>query len=200
VRTDTDVGTGADTDTDTDTDTDWMAVVERLLAEDVAAFLALARLVNGYLARWRAYDFADEWDDLIQEAVLATVAAVRSGRLRDPAAVSGYVRVVTRNKLADRLRARLRLGRNALLPWDERIAAGALDPEGLSRELRADVVAALAELPEKKRLAVCAVYLEGKTYDQVSSEAGIPLGTLKRYLRDGLAQLKDRLQGSLDGG
>lgn len=197
VRTDTDVGIGADTETGNETD--WMAVVERLLAEDGAAFLKLARLVNGFLARWRAYDFADEWDDLIQEAVLATVAAVRTGRLRDPRAVSGYLRTVTRNKLADRLRARLRLGRQALLPWDERIGAGVLDPEGVSPELRADLLVALGDLPEKQRLAVCGVYLEGKTYDQVSSEAGIPLGTLKRSLRDGLAQLRDRLQGGLEG-
>jgi RNA polymerase sigma-70 factor (ECF subfamily) len=178
---------------------DWMAVVERLVAGDEQAFLTVARLVNGFLTHWRAYDFRDEWDDLIQEVVMATIAAARAGRLRDALAVPGYVRAVTRNKLADHLRARLRLGVDAVLPWDERIGAGALDVGGGSPELQADLAAALGELPEKKRSAVCAVYLEGKTYEQASRDVGIPLGTLKRYLRDGLAQLGERLRGILDG-
>jgi RNA polymerase sigma-70 factor (ECF subfamily) len=180
------------------TDVDWQAVVERLLQGDERAFLVIARLVNAFLARWRAYDFADEWDDLIQEVVLATSLAVRERRLRDPGAVPGYVRSVTRHKFVDQLRARLRVGREALLPWDERIDSGALESEPASPELRRDLAVALDELPQKKRDAVCGVYLEGKTYEQVSREAGIPLGTLKRYLRDGLAQLRERLRGRLD--
>lgn len=179
---------------------DWNALLDQLAAGDERAFLAFARLVNGFLGRWRAYDFGDEWDDLIQDAVMATVEAARAGRLRDPAAVPGYVRAVTRNKLADRLRERLRLGRDAPFPWDERIASGALDSETRLTELRADLSAALGELPEKRRSAVCGVYLEGKTYDQVSREAGIPLGTLKRHLRDGLEQLRERLRGRLERG
>lgn len=50
---------------------DWAAVLERLLAGDRLALLQLSRLVNGFLARWNADDFRDEWDDVIQEVVLA---------------------------------------------------------------------------------------------------------------------------------
>src|SRR3990172_5831874 len=35
----------------------WAGVLERLLANDRRAQLELARLVTGYLAHWRAYDF-----------------------------------------------------------------------------------------------------------------------------------------------
>jgi RNA polymerase sigma-70 factor (ECF subfamily) len=180
-------------------DADWQVVVERLLEHDEQAFLEIARLANGFLARWRAYDFGSEWDDLIQEVVLATSLAVRGGQLRDPGALPGFVRSVTRHKFVDQLRVRFRFGRDAWLAWDERIDAGALEDERSSPELRSDLEAALGELPQKKRDAICGVYLEGKTYEQVSREAGIPLGTLKRYLRDGLAQLRERLRGSLDG-
>ena len=178
-------------------DADWQAVVERLLQDDAHAFLEIARLVNGFLARWRAYDFSDEWDDLIQEVVLATSLAVRERRLRDAGALPGFVRSVTRHKLVDHLRGRLRVGRDAMLAWDERIGAASED-DLPSPELRTDLETALDELPQKKRDAICGVYLEGKTYEQVSREAGIPLGTLKRYLRDALAQLRERLRGSLD--
>jgi RNA polymerase sigma-70 factor (ECF subfamily) len=177
-----------------------MALLDRLQAEDERAFLAFARLVNGFLARARAYDFSDEWDDLIQEVVIVTVAAAREGRLRDRASVAGYVRSVTRHKLADYLRTRLRCGHGTMLAWEDNIATGLLEAEAGSAELRADVRAALDELPEKKRHAVYGVYVAGKTYEQVSREAGIPLGTLKRYLRDGLAQLRERLRGSFERG
>jgi RNA polymerase sigma-70 factor (ECF subfamily) len=179
-------------------DTDWQAVVERLLRDDERAFLEIARLVSGFLARWRAYDFADEWDDVIQEVVLATSLAVRERQLRDAGALPGYVRSVTRHKFVDQLRARLRLGRDAALAWEERLEPAVPEDGRRSPELRADLETALDELPQKKRDAICGVYLEGKTYEQASREAGIPLGTLKRYLRDGLAQLRERLRGSLD--
>jgi RNA polymerase sigma-70 factor (ECF subfamily) len=179
---------------------DWLAVVERLLEEDAEAFLQLARLVNQFLYRWRAYDFADEWEDLIQEAVTATAVAVREGRIRDAKALPGYVRAVTRNKFTDRLKARLRLGKGAVLPWDDRITTSALDDAAASVDLRRDLAAALEGLPEKSRQAVRGVYLEGKTYEQASRDSGIPLGTLKRYLRDGLAQLRVDLHEHLDDG
>ena len=177
---------------------DWLEVVERLLDGDGEAFLRLARLVNQFLAGWRAYDFGDEWEDLIQEAVTATAVAVREGRIRDTHALPGYLKAVTRNRFADRLKARLRLGRDAVVVWDERIGVGALDGTGISVELRQDLAAALGGLPEKARLVVHSVYLEGKTYEQASRDSGIPLGSLKRYLRDGLEKLRSDLADHLD--
>jgi RNA polymerase sigma-70 factor (ECF subfamily) len=180
-------------------ESDWLGVVERLLAEDAEAFLQLARLVNQFLHGWRAYDFGDEWEDLIQEAVTATAVAVRERRIRDAKALPGYVKAVTRNRYANSLKARLRAGREPL-PWDDRIASGALDPPGPSPELQRDLATALAGLAEKKRTVVCGVYLEGKTYEQASRDSGIPLGSLKRYLRDGLAELRERLEVHLRDG
>src|SRR6185295_1700212 len=98
---------------------DWLAVVDRLLAGDRAAFLELNRLITGVLVQLRAYDFRDEWDDLRQEVVLSVVANTRAGRVRDPQAFVGYVRAVTRNKFVDRLKTRLRLHEREAVPWDE---------------------------------------------------------------------------------
>ena len=55
---------------------DWGETLERLLAGDRVAFLKVSRLVARFLARWRAYDFREEWPDLIQEVVLAVVVCV----------------------------------------------------------------------------------------------------------------------------
>jgi RNA polymerase sigma-70 factor (ECF subfamily) len=59
-----------------------------------------------------------------------------------------------------------------------------------------DLWAALGDLPRQQQQVLHGVYVEGKTYETVSAETGIPLGTMKRRLRDGLAVLRRRLQGA----
>src|SRR5436309_392610 len=118
-------------------DKDWLAVLGRLLAGDRVAFLEVNRLVTGFLVQLRAYDFRDEWDDLRQEVLLSVVANARAGRLRDPKAFVGYVRIITRNKFIDRLKARLRHHEKEALPWDEETAramGASADRDGRARE------------------------------------------------------------------
>lgn len=172
---------------------DWSDVQERLLRGDRLAFLEVSRLISGVLAQLRAYDFRDEWEDLRQEVVLSLVANARAGRLRDPQAFVGYVRIITRNKFVDRLKQRMRRREDASEPWEE-IAARL--PVETDAALAADVRAALAALPADERRAVEGVYVEGRTYEEVAEVTGIPLGTLKRRLRDGLAALRARLGGA----
>ena len=83
---------------------DWIAVLDQLLAGDRLAFAKINRLISGFLVQLRAFDFRDEWDDLRQEVVMSLVANARAGRLRDPEAFLGYVRIITRNKVVDRLK------------------------------------------------------------------------------------------------
>ena len=51
--------------------TDWGATLEALLEGDALALARLTRLINGFLGRWNAYDFRSDWDDLVQEVVVA---------------------------------------------------------------------------------------------------------------------------------
>jgi RNA polymerase sigma-70 factor (ECF subfamily) len=178
----------------------WIGVLQRVLAGDRLALLQASRLVNGFLVRWNAYDFHDEWEDLVQEVICAAALALRDGRLRDPQAAAGFLRTTARFKYIDLLRARLGLRRGERFPWEELVASreGAFEA-GLGAEAREDLRRALARIPDKKRAAVTAVYVEGQTYDEAARATGIPLGTLKRYLRDGLAQLRDELADLLDG-
>jgi RNA polymerase sigma-70 factor (ECF subfamily) len=180
---------------------DWPALLERLLGGDRLAFLEFNRLVTGFLVQLRAYDFREEWDDLRQEVLASVVANARAGRLRDPKAFVGYVKIITRNKFVDRLKRQLRHREKEALPWDEETArAAALEPE--DEESRA-LWSAVGELPEEERAIVEGVYREGKTYQEVSDATGVPLGTLKRRLRESLAFLRQRLAegtGSFEDG
>lgn len=177
-------------------DKDWMAILTRLEQGDRLAFLEVNRLVTGCLTRLRAWDFQDEWDDLRQEVVLAVLASARAGRLRDPHAFVGYVRIITRNKLMDRLAKRLDTHEKDRLPWDDATASAAaadpaVDPDAQveARALRA----ALDELPVDERRVVDGIYAQGRTYEEVAAATGIPLGTMKRRLRDALVFLRRRL-------
>ena len=181
---------------------DWYAVLEALQEGDSLALAKLTRLVNSFLARWNAYDFRSDWDDLLQEVIIASAVALREGRIRDRRAVVGYLRTTARFKFIDRLRIHMRIKEDQTLPWedvvgsDELSTANTMAPEGLSQDVRG----ALERLSENRRVAVLGVYLEGKTYNVVAEETGIPLGSLKRYLREGIAQLREELGDFLDSG
>lgn len=171
---------------------DWLAVVARLADGDRAAFLELNRLVTGILVQLRAYDFREEWDDLRQEVLLAVVANAKAGRLRDPQAFVGYVRIVTRNKFVDRLKQHLRLKEDEALPWDDEAARVAC-PATTDAAEAANLWAAVRTLPEDEQRVLHGIYRQGRTYQEVADDTGIPLGTLKRRLRSALATLRERL-------
>jgi len=174
---------------------DWVAVLDRLLAGDRVAFLKMNRLVTGFLVQLRAYDFRDEWDDLRQEVLLSVVANAGSGKLRDPRALAGYVRIITRNKFMDRLKTQLRFRTKEALPWDEATARSVAGPAGTAwrDESAADAWAAARDLPIEHRRVLDGIYRHGKSYQQVADETGLPLGTMKRRLREALTTLRQRL-------
>ncbi len=178
---------------------DWTAVLQRIVDGDRLALVQASRLVNGFLVYWNAYAFRNEWEDLVQEVILAAALALREGRVRDRQAVVGFLLTTTRFKYLDRLRIQLGRRRGERLPGDE-LLANLEHPleERLGPEAREDLRRALARIPERKREAVLAVYVGGMTYDEAARVTGIPLGTFKRYLRDGLAQLRNELAGVLD--
>lgn len=168
-------------------------MLDRLVAGDHLAFLRVNRLITGFLVQLRAYDFRDEWDDLRQEVVLSIVASARAGRLRDPQAFAGYVRIVTRNKVMDRLKAHLRMREGEHLPWEDEVAAADCSEDARAESAR-DVWTAAATLPDEQQRVLNGVYREGKTYETVARETGIPLGTMKRRLRDALVALRRRFE------
>jgi RNA polymerase sigma-70 factor (ECF subfamily) len=171
---------------------DWAGVVDRLLAGDRGAQLRIARLVTGFLAHWGAYDFRYAWPDLVQDVLLALVRAARDGRIEKPEAVVGYVRSIAHHKFMDHLRAYARHAEDACVRVEGEEPFRGCDRgwAGASQDLVTDVRQALARLPERKRRAIFAVYGQGKTYEQAAQETGIPLGSLKRYLREGMEALR----------
>lgn len=184
------------------TPVDWGRVVNAALAGDRAAYARLARRVTGHLARWRAYDFRPDWDDMVQEVLISVVAAHREGRLDAQGALPAYLRQATRFKFIDRIRLAGRRGSSPELePTLERGEVDAAWPPALSSEaetteLRLTLARAVESLPDRPRRAVLEVHVRGRTYEEAAEATGIPLGSLKRALREGLALLRESLDAA----
>ncbi len=177
---------------------DWGRVVEGLVAGDRLAVLALNRLVTGVLVHLRGYDIREEWDDLRQDVLLAVLANARAGRLREPAAFVAYVRAITRNKVVDRIKQRVRRHEADTIAWDEAAERAAAGDGHVRPDETAAVWAVVETLPGPQRAAIVAVYREGRGYEEAAAAAGLPLGTLKRRLAEGLRALRERLAGADD--
>jgi len=173
---------------------DWAGHLERLGEGDRRSLLKLTRLINSFFARWNAYDFRDDWEDLIQEVLLAALRAQREGRIRDQAHTYGFLKTVARNKFVDRLKGHLRSPADKSIPWED-VMEGAEEASASEAPtwLRQDLEEALGALEDRRRRCVLAVYVEGKTHDEAVRSTGVPLGSLRRYLREGLAELKSAL-------
>ena len=105
----------------------------------------------------------------------------------------GFLAGVARNKAVDVVRREetRRRARESLLAEQEVTSAGASATESIDERQR--VTAALAQLSPPQKEAVVLAYYGGRTYREVAEELGIPEGTAKTRLRDGLSKLRELL-------
>lgn len=176
---------------------DWFAVVEAIEAGDRKALLKLTRVITGLLARCGAYEMRDTWDDLTQEILVTLIKSVRSGAIREKEAFVSYAGRVTRNRVIDFVRASKKPG-SADGGRDLEVAdsEGAIDPHrGVARapDELLDLEASLAQLDERDRKVITAVYVEGRSYQEASELLDLPLGTLKRLQTGALRQLREKM-------
>lgn len=172
-------------------------LVRRTLAGDRSAFGAL---VERYAAQARRVARAvlrdpDDADDAAQDAFLA--ALVKLDRY-DPGRPFGpwLLRIVA-NAATDRRRRRAVRRTQPLAPG---LVGGGRRPDAETerRLLGERLLAALAELPERRRLAVVLFDVEGYPHAEIAEILGIPEGTVRsevfharRRLRELLADWKE---------
>jgi RNA polymerase sigma-70 factor (ECF subfamily) len=158
---------------------------------------------------WRATGDRNAVDDLAQEAFMRVFRALPyfDGRAK----LSTWIYTIAHRVAIDQLRKAGRWREESLAPEDvvksfslieRRSASLAIDPEAefSRRESERIVRDAMAQLPDKYRLAIEYAAIDGLDYPTISAMLGVPVGTVKTLVFRGKRMLKELIQAALQRG
>ena len=110
-----------------------------------------------------------------------------------------WLAVIARNRANDWRRAQ-RIRRAAPLEDGLGVVDPADDPELIagSRRENCRVLRCLDALDQRERDAIRSAFLEGLTYNELAEQHGVPVGTMKSWVRRGLAKLRANVERDRD--
>jgi RNA polymerase sigma factor (sigma-70 family) len=167
---------------------------ERAVRECVTRY---GPLIWALVRRWSPD--ANDAEDAVQDVFIdlwRSAAKFDSARATE----AGWVAMVTRRRLIDRMRRRQRLPEmESISETFDVIDDRALDvAHAIDRASRADRArAVLQDLPSAQRRMLEMSLLEGKTHDEIARETDTPLGTVKSHIRRGLKRARDLMAGTV---
>ena len=187
------------------------ALVERALDNDLAAF---EQLVARYQTKIVAYatrmlNDQEEGEDVAQEVFVKAYRSLES--FRGASSFSTWLYRIATNLCIDRVRKRKRSPQQAYSldePLDKEEEHGGRDLPDLSaepsrnverEELRLQVRAKLAEMPEKLRAVLLMCDIQGMAYEDIARSLECPVGTVKSRLFHARADLARRLRPYVHG-
>jgi RNA polymerase sigma factor (sigma-70 family) len=136
-----------------------------------------------------------EAEDVLQEIYLTVWR--RAGSF-DPGRASPitWLVAIARNRSIDRLRSGAASRRVEPIEAAEDVrdpAMPALDRLEASQQ-NVRLSACLEKLEGRQSAAIRAAFLDGKTYEELAERMGVPLGTMKSWIRRGLLKLRNCLE------
>lgn len=170
------------------------ALLLRGLAGDARAYQdflgSLALHVRAFLRR-RLSTRPAEIEDMVQEVLLAVHNARHTYQAQQP--LTAWVQAITRYKLADHLRSvSRREARHDVLDDDSDLFATC---ETESAEASRDVSRLLTQLPERQRLPIVHVKLEGLSVEETAQLTGLSISAVKIGIHRGLKALSRLIGG-----
>lgn len=179
-----------------DRDAGWEGLLRRMCAGDAEAFERFyerfAPLAMGIAMRMLGDRM--EAEDLCHDLFLEIL---RKGDRYDPArgSMESWVAVMVRSRSYDRLRRRKY--RAATDAEESRWAEGTSDEqpeEQICKRMQLEAVRhAAAQLPLPQRRALHAAYVANRSHRELASSWGVPLGTVKSWVRYGIHNLRKQL-------
>jgi len=165
----------------------------RGLAGDAAAYHAFLRELSAYLRgflRRRLTRRPDDVEDLVQETLLAVHVQRHTYDATQP--VTAWVYAIARYKLVDQLRRTGREGPVEALD-DESDLLATSDAE--ASEARRDLSVLLEQLPERQRLPIIRMKIEGLTATEAARATGMSESAVKVGVHRGLKALAAMIRG-----
>jgi len=166
----------------------------RGLNGDAAAYHQFLKALSAHLRayfRKRLFERIDEAEDLVQETLLAVHNQRQTYRIDQP--LTAWVHAIARYKLVDLLRARA--SRDAMTDplddADEVFAASDSD----AADAKKDLGKLLAGLPDRQRLPIVHVKLEGLSVVEAAQLTGMSESAIKIGVHRGLKALAAKIQG-----
>jgi RNA polymerase sigma-70 factor (ECF subfamily) len=114
----------------------------------------------------------------------------QSGRGSGP----GWIVAIARNAAIDRLRMRKAPTRDIADMVDLADPGPSPEASAAAAQDRRRIEGCLGQLPEDRARAVRGAYLEGHTYEELARSLGIPLNTVRTWLRRALIALRKCLE------
>ena len=149
----------------------------------------LARRLRAFL-RHRLFDMHDHIEDIVQETLLAVHNGRHTYRRDDP--LTAWVHAIARYKLMDFLRARSR--HDAVNePLDDHLDVFAAADDEAS-EARRDIGVLLEQLPDRQRLPIQLVKLQGLSVAEAARATGLSESAVKVGVHRGLKALALRIR------
>jgi RNA polymerase sigma-70 factor (ECF subfamily) len=163
------------------------------LSGDAAAYHRFLKALSAHLRAYfkkRLFRRPDEVEDLVQETLLALHAHRHTYRQDQP--LTAWVHAIARYKLVDWLRAHA--ARDALTdPLDDELEVFAASDTEAS-DARRDLGRLLASLPERQRLPILHVKLEGLSVAETARRTGMSESAVKVGVHRGLKALAAKIR------
>ena len=171
-----------------DTDEHLKNLLMRGLAGDASAYHAFLKELAGHLRaflRRRLAQSPDEVEDLVQESLLAVHNQRHTYDARQP--LTPWVYALARYKLVDLLRRRARTDMLNDPLDEESVLFVAADSE--SSDARRDLAKLLNRLPDRQRLPIVHMKLEGLSVAETAQRTGMSASAVKVGVHRGLKAL-----------
>lgn len=168
------------------------ALIARCALGDRKAFDALYDATSGKLFAVcvRVLGKSISAEDAMQDAYIKIWSNADRYRVTGRSPMTWLI-TIARNTAIDRLRARR--GESDLADYEGIIAAQGPTPEqsAIAASEANRIIHCLDTLPDDRRAAIKGAYLEGQSYTDLADRAGVPLNTMRTWLRRGLNALRE---------
>jgi RNA polymerase sigma-70 factor (ECF subfamily) len=173
-------------------------LLARIAGQDQRAMAELHDLSRPALMRFLSRLLRDRWtaEDVLQD-VYRQIWFQSASYTRDRGKPANWIFMIARSRAFDHLRHGLTDRSRPMLEGEETRLAGPYDENAyVNLRHRAQIRHTLTALPEAQRRMIHLAFYEGYSHAEIAVETGLPLGTVKTRIRNGLSRMRASLTES----